>query len=458
MTSWQKLRDTPPTGRLLERETARGATIVHIAGFGVFVLVLAGIRLATGPWYHLYNPVDSRLLSGWPVEWEAYYFLPHFSSFVGNGPPFDGLAPVHLRVLIPMAVSAVLASVTGSAFWSVAIVDLLGWTAAPVAVFTIARLGRLSNHVALMSGVAVAASPLFISQMWMHVFHLVEFASLPVGLLVGMGIVSRAYRAIVGETSLAGVVLRFAGMLVLLRYFYVYQAIVALLLATDVLRRATSQFQEDRRLLRAMQAGTTALGLLGGGMLLAQLVTAVIDGILTTAGLAPHGYLDAVAEPTTLVLAFAAGGLSGSVRLVWEALDGALRLMSASFNPFVLCAGFLGISLSGSRLAVLGCALVVITIIATIVYPAPWTAMTAYPFVYIGVGVVCDWLGRLVGRSVEDVAVRARWSIGDPMQWIVKVVSWSGLFLVVALTNGDLWGDTRFAIAWWQSYAHVPRY
>lgn len=33
-----------------------------------------------------------------------------------------------------------------------------------------------------------------------------------------------------------------------------------------------------------------------------------------------------------------------------------------------------------------------------------------------------------------------------------------GLFLVVALTNGDLWSETRFVIAWWQSYAHVPRY
>jgi hypothetical protein len=230
-----------------------------------------------------------------------------------------------------MAVSAVLASVTGSAFWSVAIVDLLGWTAAPVAVFTIARLGRLSNHVALMSGVAVAASPLFISQMWMHVFHLVEFASLPVGLLVGMGIVSRAYRAIVGETSLEGVILRFAGMFVLLRYLYVYQAIVGLLLATDVLRRATSQFQEDRRLLRAMQAGTTALGLLGGGMLLAPLVTAVIDGILTTAGLAPHGYLDAVAEPTTLVLAFAAGGAAaGPAGVLAGAVAGATMWIAGS--------------------------------------------------------------------------------------------------------------------------------
>ena len=458
MTGWQKLRDTALTGLSLEQKTAPGATILHVAGFGVFVLVLAGIRLVTGPWYHLYNPVDSRLVSGWPVEWEAYYFLPHFSSFVGNGPPFDGLAPVHLRVLVPMAVSAVLASVTGSGYWSIAIVDLLGWTAAPVAVFMIARLGRLSNHVAFISAIAVATSPLFISQMWMHVFHLVEFASLPVGLLVGMGIVSRAYRAIVGETSLEGVVLRFAGMFVLLRYFYVYQTIVGLLLATDVLRRATSQFLEDRLLLSAMRAGTSALGLLAGGILLAQLVTALIDGILTTAGLVPHGYLDAVAEPTALVLSFADRGVSGSVRLVWEALAGALRLMSTSFHPLVLCAGLLGISLSESSLAVLGWALVVITIIATIVYPAPWTAMTAYPLVYIGVGVVCDWLGRLAGRTLEEIAVRARWSIRDRMPWIVVVISWLGLFLVVALTNGDLWGDTRFAIAWWQSYAQVPRY
>ena len=115
-------------------------------------------------------------------------------------------------------------------------------------------------------------------------------------------------------------------------------------------------------------------------------------------------------------------------------------------------------SQSESSLAVLEWALVVITIIATIVYPAPWTAMTADPLVYIGVGVVCDWLGRLAGRTLEEIAVRARLSIRDRMQWIVVVISWLGLFLVVAQTNGDLWGDTRFAIAWWQSYAQVPRY
>ena len=49
MTGWQKLRDTALTGLSLEQKTAPGATIVHVAGFGVFVLVLAGIRLVSGP-------------------------------------------------------------------------------------------------------------------------------------------------------------------------------------------------------------------------------------------------------------------------------------------------------------------------------------------------------------------------------------------------------------------------
>ena len=144
------------------------------------------------------------LLEGWPAQWEVVYFLQLLPNFAGDGPPLDGLAPVHQRALIEMYVTGALYAWTGSVYWSFALVDLAGWAIAGIATFHLGlRLG-CGRLAVLLGAVLVVTSPLFASRMWTHVFHPAEFASLPVGLWAALTLLARCAGDARGRPAGAG--------------------------------------------------------------------------------------------------------------------------------------------------------------------------------------------------------------------------------------------------------------
>jgi hypothetical protein len=87
------------------------------------------------------------------------------------------------------------------------------------------------------------------------------------------------------------------------------------------------------------------------------------------------------------------------------------------------------------------------TLVAHANYSAPWTAMSAYPLLYLAAGAACvqggQALRRLTGRWGRAVALG---------------VTLLALLILAGVTNGDLWGDAGYAHWWWSHYALVPRY
>ncbi|MGH2371535.1 MAG: hypothetical protein ACRDI2_25470, partial [Chloroflexota bacterium] len=182
-------RGTRPVGADGERH--------HLLLYGVLAalaVTLGLARLATGPWYHVYTPPGVVLLDGWPAEWEAVYFLEHFPAFIGDGVPRFGIAPVQYRTLLTLYLASLLYAWTGNAFWSLAVVDLLFWCLAGVAGYHLAQRLGAGRRAAALSAVLLVGSPLLVSNMWAHVLHVAEFASLPLGLWAALVLVDEHRR------------------------------------------------------------------------------------------------------------------------------------------------------------------------------------------------------------------------------------------------------------------------
>src|SRR5262245_33818288 len=156
----------------------RWVVLVPYATFAILALVLGTARLATGPWFHVYNPREVRLMDGWPVSWEATYYTDHLPTFTSAVPPGFGISGVHYRTLLPLFLVAQVYAWTGMAYWAFAAVDLLFWCLAGIATFHLAlRLGA-RPWAAGLSGLVATASPVLVSHMWRHDLHVVDFASL----------------------------------------------------------------------------------------------------------------------------------------------------------------------------------------------------------------------------------------------------------------------------------------
>ena len=310
-------------------------------------LLLALLRLLTGPWLQLVSPSAGVLLEGWPAQWEVVYFLQLLPSFAGDGAPLDGFAPVHQRALIELYVAGGLYAWTGSVYWSFALVDLAGWAIAGIATFHLGlRLGA-GRLAALLGGVLVVASPLFASRMWTHVFHPAEFASLPVGLWAALVLLDRCAE---DGPPVAGRVRRVATLagglgLVLfgLGLTYQYQWVVLPLAGVAALTWPAGS--GGRRVDRL----GLVLGVLGSAAVLGLAMLA-LRGLLAAGGVPLGGSLaDAVSRPDAMALD----------RLRTEGLLWALprmrsvQAMLLAYHPLVLAAAAGGLCLLPWRFALL---------------------------------------------------------------------------------------------------------
>lgn len=408
----------------------------------VLALLVAGLglaRLVTGPWYHLYNPKDGVLLEGWPAEWEVLYYVQHLPTMLGNTSPAFGVAPVQYRVLPFLYLVGLLAAWTGSAYWSLAVADLMGWFLASVATYHVAlRLGA-SRWAAALAAVLVAGSPLLISNMWTHVLHDAEFASFPVGLWAALAVMEHVRRPLPRAAAL-GVIL------LLLSVTYQYQWIVAPLLLVLLLWDAR---RVPRRMLRESPF------VLAGALVVFLLGTALLKWALFAGGLSSVGeQATAVAQPADLALTKIAS-VSDALQLFFGAGLRVRMIGTAQlYSPWVCAAspaGFFFLPWRARLLALVAC---VGAISAWALYTPPWMAMAAYPLVYLGAGALCAAAGTLVTRALAGQIGRA------PMAVVVlgRALSLALAVALLAQTNGDLLGNARYAHDFWAAYARVGSY
>ena len=300
-------------------------------------LALALARLASGPWFHVYNPRELGLIDGWPVSWESTYYTDHLPTFASDARPSFGISPVHYRTLLPLFLAAQLYAWSGAAFWSFAAIDLLFWGLAGIAGLHLAlRLGATPLAAAL-AGFLTVASPVLASHMWRHDLHVADFAGLPIALWAAVVLVDEPRPPL----QLSGAL---AVLLLLLSLSYQYQWLVAPL---AYVLCATQPRIGWRR---------GALVMLGAVALYAVL-TAASQALFRVAVGDPTTWTGAVVAPSRAIL-----GPLGAARTPAQAYSAVAALLPdleqlgavwRAYHPLVLGAGLGGAFLLGRRMLLL---------------------------------------------------------------------------------------------------------
>lgn len=396
-----------------ERRDALIATLLSL-----LTLVLASLRLAGAQGYATYKPIGMRLLEGLPASWEAGYFLAQLPTFLGDVPVSIGIAPVDYRTLVNLYLFAQLYGWTGSAYWSLAAVDVFFWIVATLCTWRLGPLVGLCARGSVAAAVLLAASPIFFTQMWHQDLHLANSASLPAGLWATAAIIH-------GKRAPLPIGLGLASVLLYLSLTYQFQWFVApvafVLLAVRGPLRLPS-----------------AIATWSGAVALFLVVTAVLGGIIQFSGLGATGDRVAAVQQPLALLGERVGGNADFSTVVQE-MPRVLHVLQSgeAYHPLVYWGGLFGLLTLGLRGAILAALTFLMPLFFMRLYPTPWVMMTAYPMIYLGAGHLCAALGR-----------GARWS---------RIAITGGSVVVLcALTNRDLWGDASFLLSWWNLYSASP--
>jgi hypothetical protein len=382
----------------------------YYALLALLVLALGLARLWLGPWYYTWNPYEVTLLERWPAAWEVSYYTEQFPHFLGDAPAKFGIALVHYRTFATLYLAATLYAWTGSAFWSLAAVDFAFWFLAGVAARQLAlRLGT-SDTAARIAGLLVVASPLFISHFWRLDLHAANFATMAIGAWAAVALIDETRSRLLLTLSLGA-------LLVWLGLNYSYQWVLMPLLVVLCLT--------SRR-----HGPLTAFLVPAGAALLYLAGTRALELLFATF-VGPASAFDNVAsQPGSMILDRARSG--APLREIAESLLSPYHVteIARSYHPLVLGAGIGGALLLSRRLAALTLVGLGISLYSVTSYSAPWAATVAYPFVYVGAAHACVVCGRWLGRYAPTATL-------------------SLAALLMAVTNLDLVGNTRFLLTWW---------
>jgi hypothetical protein len=429
----------PAAGIVRRAGPGAGPLLVYVA-LAILPVALALPRLVTGPWYHTHTPAGVRLLDGWPIAWESTYYLMHFPTFLADQRP-DGVpfTSVHYRTLPNLYLATVVYAVTGSPFWSMALVDWLFWSVGGVAGYHAAmRLGA-RPPAAVLGALLIVAAPLFAGSIWRIDLRLGNSASMALGLWAALAL----FDEVRDPRRLA---LGLGAVLFWLSLNYQYQWILAPMLVV----LAVTSARLGRR---------TGLGVVAGAIAVYVASTLALKAVL---GLAvpnpPSEGNEIVAQAEELALARLAGIRSPAQ--LFGLLPGwyHVQLMVEAYHPAVFAAGVAGLWLLPARTRWLWLAATLATLGATAFYPYPWLAMSAYPLTYTGAGMACLAAGSYVARGLGAV-LRARPTAATAQARPVGRLGWPvALCLAVALaalTNLDLAGDYRFLLRWWDYWERL---
>jgi hypothetical protein len=251
--------------------------------------------------------------------------------------------------------------------------------------------------------------------MWRHDLHVANFATMALGLWAMLAAVDHLKR----ERNLT---IALAAILLLLSLSYQYQWTLLPVMVVLLCGRAGYSLPRAVR----MTAGALAL------FVLATITWRVL---LHVGGLSPSAIDTGVVSDPAQLLAARLGAIQTPADLPrLFPSRGHLIATVRAYHPLVFVAGCAGLLLLPRHALAAAIAASLAALFATSLYSAPWTAMSAYPFLYVGAGQLCA------------LAVRRR-----PLPGTVLAIG--AVALLVAATNTDLWGDYRFMLEWWRQYA-----
>jgi len=407
-------------------------------GLLMLVCFLAFARLASGPWYQTYNPLGASLLDGWPVAWEVEYYLDLIPAFLGDAPPAHGMGLVHTRTFPHLYLTSVIYAWTGSAYWSFVAVDLGMWFLAGVATYHAARRLDAPATTAALAAALVVSSPILISNMWRHDLHAANFSTMPIGLWAALTLVDEVRERVSLAASLGF-------LLFLLSVGYQYQWVLAPVIG--VLLALQPRFRWVER-----------AAIFAGAMLLYVCGETLMRTLLDLSGFGVDRYAEVVQKPVHLALQ---RFLSvRSLADLQQTLPGVALVIETfhAYHPLVYGVALIGLVFSSWRVRLMALAASAAALFSVTLYPAPWTAMSAFPLIYLGAATTCVATGRAVVRGaqqlVQSLGLHSR--LGNAGDRVALAVSAPLAVVLGALPNQDLVGRTEFMLRWFSYYAPGP--
>lgn len=423
----------------------------------LFIIIIGSLsRLITGPWYHITNPMSILILDGYPASWEAHLFAPRYELFTSNIHHSLDFTEVQLRALIPLGLGSLVAAWTREGYWSTAIVEIVGWVLAARGCEHIAVTLGFQRRVAVMTGLLVASSPLFVSQLWMQVFHLAEFSSMVFGIIIVHGLApdleNSAKKLFVNEKAFF-IVGKLTLMLWILSHMYVYQSItLAYLMLTTQINIMMLNKNIFSKFLSFLYIGCICIVSYGGYLLIDNYMLKYLTNQevnIRITGIEISG------NPLTLLQANL-----GSV----EKIDTFNRLLLIIFNKFIKILALMINSYHLVVISIIAIGLVsvpnsirlrivvleMLALVASALYHTPWTSMTGYPLMYIAAAYGCDRISRSAACTINDIT---RSVLGPRPAYIVCMIS--TMLIMIGATNRDIFGYDEFMREWWRLYSET---
>ena len=118
----------------------------------------------------------------------------------------------------------------------------------------------------------------------------------------------------------------------------------------------------------------------------------------------------------------------------------------ADFHPLICLFGLVGYLASSTHLQITVLIGVFIMFCEALIYGVPWVTMSAYPFIYI-----------LAGLGVSFTHSNLIYYFNNKYKYFISIILCIFLpILMIIVTNIDLFGESSFAVRWWQWW-YIPR-
>jgi hypothetical protein len=402
------------------------------------VLVLAQTlpRLFGPSWHTIGIPLSLREVEGHTFTWEY-----SFHENVVSATLTDERQPIVLtsfntdnyRTLLTTYVAALLAYWTGSLYWAFNAIDAVGWWIGCLAVAGLARRLGATSGESLIAGVLLAAAPIGVYQVGAGTLHVASSVSLAPAFLAALVAMEHERWSLPARTAALAVVLYVASLV----YNYQWLIVPGLVLVALTGARPPRQ-----------------LGILSVGVGAFLLLTAATHSYLGIGGLIARPLGN---DPAGTLLGRLSDGDLLQPAFWTSALRTSGRLVATAYHPLVVALALVGAVLGRVRLRALTLFALGYGLLSAVLVPITWVAAAGHAFVYVAAAV-----GMLQGAGAATRAVAAvptaRALAGSLLAderapWLVAGAL---LTLAVLSTNGDLWGDYRYVVSWWD-YRYEPR-
>ena len=381
-------------------------------------------RIFGTPWHAIAGPNSVREFDGLPFQYESY-LLVRTSNILQNNVLSDrntNLNSDEYRALIPIYLMNTLISLEISPSISLHITDIVFWWFGSIGTYGLARHFRSPHRAAVISSMLTASSPLGVAFIGGFGLHTAQSMSLSIYIFLILRILHGSHNILCSSVLIA--VLLFSSQYVYNYYLY----IIPLLLLYLIIYRSAKN-------LRVIIYSTFL-----------YIILYIVSLILVTNIFTYQPHFN---SPWRLlvdrVVIFRIFDFSYFVML----FNNCLVIVSnfvADFHPLICLFGLVGFLASSTHLQITVLIGVFIMFCEALIYGVPWVTMSVYPFIYILAGLGVSFTHSNV---IYYLKYRYKYFISNILYIFLPI-------LMIIVTNIDLFGDSSFAVRWWQWW-YIPR-